>query len=113
MSRVCTISLCTGCVGGMAPELHELRGGLCRAHMEEEVYRDLEGPSTNVSLKQNSSSGVGTDIEGKQLWRKWPGPSDLTLGEHGARCVINEVENRKQCNPGSIYWGSIQRAQDQ
>lgn len=78
-----SLCLCTGCVGRYGTELHELRGGLCRAHMEEEVYRDLEGPSTNASLKQNSSSGVGTDVEGKQSWRKWPGPSDLTLGEHG------------------------------
>lgn len=65
--------------------LHELRGGLSRAHMEEEVHRDLEGENTNASLKQNSSSGVETDIKEKQSWRKWPRPSNLTLGEHGAK----------------------------
>lgn len=93
-------------MGRYGTELHELRGGLCRAHMEEEVYRDFEGPSTYVSLKQNSSSGVGTDVEGKQSWRKWPGPSNLTFGEHGARCVVNTVENRKRCNPVASTGGA-------
>lgn len=54
-------------MGRYGTKLHELRGGLRRAHMEEEVHRRLEGASTNVRLKQNSSSEVWTDVEEKQL----------------------------------------------
>ena len=64
--------------GGMTPSYMSSEEA-CAGHVEEEVHRDLEGPSTNVSLKQNSSSGVGADVEGKQSWRNWPGRSDLTL----------------------------------
>lgn len=60
-----SLSVCAQAVwGGMAPSCMSSEEA-CTEHVEEEVHRDLEGPSTNVSLKQNSS-GVGTDVEGKQ-----------------------------------------------